>query len=197
MGAQGLRSTELRCVDAAGVEVSTAIGAVDVDRLARALPVRRFGSHLGQRHRPGLFWSATTGGRVPYESRLELDRLWLADFDPAVTWIASQPMWLSGRHDDVLHRHVPDFLLTRADRPSLVVDVKPAESAARPDAQRVFTWAARVCQAAGWGYEVWTGADPIVLAVAPSGDRQEHSADPQRTAGSQAGCQWVHEPADR
>ena len=41
----------------------------------------------GQRHRTGLFWSATTGGHVPYGSRLKLDRLWLADFDPAA-WIA-------------------------------------------------------------------------------------------------------------
>ena len=157
MGTQGLHSTEVRYVDAAGVEVSTTVDAVDLDRLARALPVRRFGSHRGQRHRPGLFWSATTGGHVPYERRLELDRLWLADFDPAVTWIAAQPMWLSGRYDDVLCRHVPDFLLTRADLPSLVVDVKPQEFASLPEAQRIFAWTALVCRTAGWAYEVWTG----------------------------------------
>lgn len=157
-------STEVRYVDAAGVEVSTTVGAVDVDRLARALPVRRFGSHRGQRHRSGLFWSATTRGHVPYESRLELDRLWLADFDPAVTWIAAQPMWLSGRQEGCLHRHVPDFLLTRRGLPPLIVDVKPEEFAARPEAQGVFAWTDQVCRAAGWGYQVWTGADPVVLA---------------------------------
>lgn len=151
VGTQGLPSTEVRYVDAAGVDVSTTVAAVDVDRLTRALPIRRFGSHRGQRHRPGLFWSVTTGGHVPYESRLELDRLWLADFDPAVTWIAARPMSLSGRHEDVLQRHVPDFLLTRADLQPLVVDVKPLEFASSPDAQRILAWTALVCRTAGWG----------------------------------------------
>lgn len=64
--------------------------------VCRALPVRRIRSRHQQRDCPGLFWSATTGGHVPYESRLELDRLWLADFDPDVSRIAAQPMWIVG-----------------------------------------------------------------------------------------------------
>jgi hypothetical protein len=35
----------------------------------------------------GVYWSATTGGHVIYESRLELARLLLADFDSVVTAI--------------------------------------------------------------------------------------------------------------
>lgn len=35
---------------------------------------------------------------VGYESLLERDRLWLADFDPTVLAIASQPLWMSGRN---------------------------------------------------------------------------------------------------
>lgn len=46
--------------------------------------VREVWSYAGGRHYLGLFWSATIGGHVPYESRLELDRLWLADFVPSV-----------------------------------------------------------------------------------------------------------------
>ena len=92
---------------------------VDLVRVGRALPVRRIRSRAGQRHYPGLFWSATTGGHVPYESRLELDRLWLADFDPDVSWIAAQPMWIVGRDGDTLRRHAPDLLLSekRPGRP--------------------------------------------------------------------------------
>src|SRR5215471_7667625 len=58
------------------------------------LPVRRFTSHRGQRHLSGLWWSATTGGHVGFESWLERDHLLALDFDPAVTGIASQPFWL-------------------------------------------------------------------------------------------------------
>ncbi|MET7740308.1 hypothetical protein [Streptomyces sp. NPDC005385] len=35
-------------------------------------------------HYSGDYASATTGGQVVYESRLELARLLLADFDPSV-----------------------------------------------------------------------------------------------------------------
>jgi len=42
-----------------------------------------------------MYWSATTGTHVVYESRLELARLLLADFDPAVVNILAQPFQLS------------------------------------------------------------------------------------------------------
>ena len=38
--------------------------------LERSLPVRRFTSRKGQRHLSGLWWSATTGGHVGFESWL-------------------------------------------------------------------------------------------------------------------------------
>jgi hypothetical protein len=49
-------------------------------------PIRRFTSHKGQRHLGGLWWSATTGGHVGFESWMERDhvmalvstRLWSA-----------------------------------------------------------------------------------------------------------------------
>ena len=37
----------------------------------QAMPVRRFTAHQGQRHLSGLWWSATTGGHVGFESWLE------------------------------------------------------------------------------------------------------------------------------
>jgi hypothetical protein len=43
----------------------------------------------GQSHLPGLYWSVTTGGHVVYESRLELARLLVADFDAEVVGIAA------------------------------------------------------------------------------------------------------------
>jgi hypothetical protein len=46
--------------------------------------------------------TATTGCLIGYESRLERDRLWLADFHMSVSWIASQPFWVSSREGETL-----------------------------------------------------------------------------------------------
>jgi hypothetical protein len=80
----------------------------------------------GPAHYPGYYWSATTSGHVIYESRLELARLLLADFDPGVKAIAAQPFLLRAQVSGRVRRHVPDFLLVRADRTIQVVNVKPA-----------------------------------------------------------------------
>ena len=50
--------------------------------------IRRFTSHKGQRHLSGLWWSATTGGHVGFESWMERDHLMALDFDPTVVGIA-------------------------------------------------------------------------------------------------------------
>ena len=111
----------------------------------RGLPVRRVRSHCRARHYAGAFWSATNGGHLPYESRLELARLWLADFAPPVVRIAAQPLWLCGRDGATTHRHVPDLLLERSDGGFTLIDVKPEEFARRDEVARVFAWTERVC----------------------------------------------------
>ncbi len=65
--------------------------------LLSAVPWRATRSVRGQAHFPGCYWSATTSGHVIYESQLELARLLVADFDPAVVAIAAQPFWLRAR----------------------------------------------------------------------------------------------------
>jgi hypothetical protein len=113
---------------------------------------------------PGLFWSVTTGNHVWYESLLERDRLLLADYDPDVVGIAAQPMWLVGKDNGDTRRHVPDLLLALSDGNFMLVDVKPAEFAQHPKAVAVFGWTTRICAARRWRYEVWTGADAVVMA---------------------------------
>lgn len=71
------------------------------------------------------YWSSTTGGLVAYESRLELARILLADFDSEVTAIAARPFHLSGLDAGVVRGHVPDLLLRHASGLVTVVDVKP------------------------------------------------------------------------
>ncbi|MGI8902717.1 MAG: hypothetical protein ACR2IP_03470 [Solirubrobacteraceae bacterium] len=86
---------ELRIRDASGVEHGLPLAQARLDVLATAAPWRAFRSHRGQPHFPGLYWSSTTRGHVGYESRLELARLLLADFDVAVRGIISQPFLLT------------------------------------------------------------------------------------------------------
>ena len=125
-----------------------------------AVPWRSVRSHRGQQHLPGLYWSSTTGGHVVYESRLELARLLLADFDPDVVGIAAQPLLVR----DAERRHVPDFLLCRADGSVLIVNVKPADRLGRGDVAEALAWAGRVFAERGWEHEVWSGADAQLLA---------------------------------
>lgn len=105
--------------------------------------MRRVRSSAGQRHYSGLFWSATNGEHVPYESRLELDRLWPADFDPQVCRIAAQPLWLSGRDGSAVRRYVPDLLLRQRGGGTVVVDVKPQQFVDRPEVAQVRITSAR------------------------------------------------------
>lgn len=125
-----------------------------------AVSWRSVRAHRGQRHLPGWYWSATTGGHVVYESRLELARLLLADFDPCVVGIAAQPFLV--RDED--RRHVPDFLLGRADGSVLVVNVKPAERLEDERVADALAWAGSVFAERGWEHEIWSGADAQLLA---------------------------------
>lgn len=43
-----------------------------------------------------MFWAATDGRMLVYESLLKLDRLWLADFDPSIVGICTQPLQVTG-----------------------------------------------------------------------------------------------------
>ena len=119
----------------------------------RVAPVRGFASFRGQRHRPGLWWFATTGELVGHESWLERDRLMALDADPEVVGVAAQPMWLrwtaeSGRPV----RHAPDFFARRADGTGVVIDVRADQQIGDQDAA-VFAATARLCAQVGWDYQ--------------------------------------------
>ena len=98
-----------------------------------------------------------------HESRLELARLLLADFDPTVQGIYAQPCrleaWLAGRQ----RRHVPDFLLLSADATVTVVNVKPAERLSDAKVAAGLAWPGSLFTGHGWGYELWSGCDPVML----------------------------------
>lgn len=99
-----------------------------------------------------------------YESLLELERLWFADFDTGVVWIATQPFEITGRVGGKSKRHIPDLMLQMRDGRIRVVDVKPASRVDLPDVAAVFDWTSRVCDDLDWDYEVWSGEPATRLA---------------------------------
>ncbi|MER5743623.1 TnsA-like heteromeric transposase endonuclease subunit [Streptomyces sp. NPDC002225] len=128
-----------------------------------SVPWRRFRSVHGQAHYSGQYASATMAGPVVYESRLELARLLLADMDPAVRGIHAQPCHLTARVGDRVRRHVPDFLLVMESGVVRVVNVKPADRLADPQVAEALAWPGELVERHGWEYELWSGADRVVL----------------------------------
>lgn len=146
-----------------GVFVDTSLDRVSVDDVLAGLPVREMRWFAGRQCYSGWYWSATTGGHVVYESRLELARILLADRDPEVVSIAAQPFWLEWFDGSRTRRHVPDLLLGRADGSVAVVDVKAAHRLEDPKVSWQFAWTELLVSARGWDFEVWSEADRVLL----------------------------------
>ncbi len=147
-----------------GVECRTSVAEAWAAPLEWGRPVRRFSSHKGQRHLSGLWWSATVGGHVGFESWLERDHVMLLDFDPAIVGIASQPFWLRWRDEDgKAVSHTPDFFGRRADGSALVVDCRPVERRPARDVAK-FEATGQACELTGWEYRLVGAPDEIVTA---------------------------------
>jgi hypothetical protein len=128
------------------------------------MPVREFRWTRGQRHLPGLWWSATTGSHVGYESWLERDHVMLLDFDPQVTMLVAQPFWLRWRDDaGRSRRHAPDLFARMADGSGVVMDVRPDDRIEDKDAE-AFDVTRDACGLAGWGFRRVGVPDPVLAA---------------------------------
>ncbi|WP_257477096.1 TnsA-like heteromeric transposase endonuclease subunit [Acidipropionibacterium jensenii] len=164
MGRAQRRDVECTFLDAEGADHAAPLALVDPARVLRGRPVRAFPSHKALHHYPGWWWSSTMNDLVGYESLLERDCLMIADQDPGVRGIASQPFWLQGALEDGTPvRHVPDYLLAHRDGSWTVVDVKPADLAEQPEVGKVLSWTGKVAAERGWGYQVWSGAPSVRL----------------------------------
>ena len=150
--------------DSGGDVIRSELGSVSAGALAAGRPWRTFRWHHGQAHFSGWYWAATTGRHVVYESRLELARLLLADFDPSVAAIAAQPFYLTACVNGRERNHVPDFLLLGGDGVVTVVNVKPSARLADPKVAEALGWAGAVFAERGWRHEIWTGASPVRLS---------------------------------
>jgi hypothetical protein len=161
---KGAAAVRVQYRQAAGQVVDTTLDHAVLGELAGSAPVREFRWYRGQPHYSGWYWSSTMQGLVAYESRLELARIMLADFDPQVTAIAGQPFRLIGADGTRIRRHVPDILLLTADGGATVVDVKSPNKRDDPDVRAVMEWTRCTTGLRGWGFEDWYGAPPQLLA---------------------------------
>jgi hypothetical protein len=146
-----------------GEFAETTLDRLVPDEVINGLPVREFCWYEGRRHYSGWYWSSTMGRHIAYESRLELARIMLADFDPAVSGLAAQPFELTGRDGGAGRRHVPDLLLVTSDGAVTVVDVKARARLQDPKVRAQFAWTRRLARCRGWGFEAWSGADRQLL----------------------------------
>jgi hypothetical protein len=143
-----------------GVEDRRGLAEAWATPFEAGLPVRRFTPHKGQRHLSGLWWCATTGGHVGFESWLERDHVMLLDFDPDVVGIVSQPFWMHWREGESGRRvsHAPDFFVRRRDGSAVVIDCRPVERRPPRDVAK-FDATARACALVGWDYRLVGATD--------------------------------------
>jgi hypothetical protein len=148
---------------AVGEERSLAAERVASAALFQAVPWRSFRWYFGQRHYSGTWWSPTMRDHVIYESRLELSRLQLADFDPCIRRIIAQPFMLTAMVDGRPRRHILDYLWD-ADSGPVVVDVVRIERLHHPDVALLCKWTRQVIESLGWDYRVLSEPPSVHLA---------------------------------
>lgn len=120
----------------------TLAAALGVRRSGDIAPWRDFRRRHGQTHYSGPVPVVHAGGRLADESRLELARLLLADFDPHVEWILSQPFLIEATVSGETRRHVPDFALIDRQGLITIVNVKPASRLGNAKVAATSAWAA-------------------------------------------------------
>jgi hypothetical protein len=127
------------------------------------VPWRKFPWFIGQKNYSGMYWSATEGKLVGYESRLELARLTMLDFDPAVKRIASQPFYLSAVYEGKRIRRTIDYLALTDDGP-LAIDVKRQDELDKPDVKELLGHTRALFEARGWRYEIACEPNEVTYA---------------------------------
>ena len=163
-GAPPTADFEVGYVGPDGTQTRVTLADAMLVRFEQTRPVRTFPSYKRQRYFPGLWWSATTGRHVGYESWLERDHLMVLDVDPTIVGIASQPFWLHWQDDDKRsHSHVPDYVARRLDGGAVVVDCRPLERIKPRDAA-AFEATRQACELVGWDYRLVGTPDPVTVA---------------------------------
>ncbi|MGC5015769.1 TnsA-like heteromeric transposase endonuclease subunit [Streptosporangium sp. DT93] len=132
-------------------------------RFENSPPVRTLPSRPGQSNFPGMWWSATTGEHVAFESWLKRDQLMMLDFSPTVTGFSCHPFWLLWSANGDVRRHTPDFFARLRDGTGVVIDLCPDDLTAPQDTQTNAVIVA-ACASVGWIYRQVGVLDPVLAA---------------------------------
>jgi TnsA endonuclease N terminal len=170
--------------------VTTAWSDLDADAVAAGVPWRTFPWYLGQESYSGVYWCATVGSLVGYESRLELSHLMMADFDRSVKRIASQPFQLRHCTNGVIHRRVPDYLLCTENGP-VVIDVVRSARLQDPGVRQKLEMTRRVIESRGWRYEIASDPPPVRYLNIPYGSCRVFVAVGRRLRVTQGRRVWL------
>ncbi|MBK7722838.1 MAG: hypothetical protein IPI32_11625 [Austwickia sp.] len=100
MRAGPTRGNEVRYVDESGAVTVTTNEAIDLQRAVRSTPGSRHLPREGHRPQqrqdyaqaPGGHWWTALAGALPHDRHVDVDRLWVAAFDPVDRWIIARPL---------------------------------------------------------------------------------------------------------
>jgi hypothetical protein len=81
----GVGGFEIGYVTDDGLEHRVSLSQAWATPFESCSPIRRFTSHKGQRHLSGLWWSATTGGHVGFQSWMERDHVMASSATPTTS----------------------------------------------------------------------------------------------------------------
>lgn len=135
------------------------IGDIEPEAVNGAPPWRSSRWFFGHEYHSGAYYSATTSTQVIYETRLQLRRLILADFDPSVTFVVAQPFQLHAMVDGAHRRYVPDYFLTTTNGP-VVLDVAPSDRRSTPRSRDTYSWVRKALSTRQWTLDVVSEPPP-------------------------------------
>ena len=109
----------------------------------------------------GTFPSLKMGETVCWESQLELDYIYLLEFDPDVLSYREQPLQIFYEHNGKRRRYTPDFLVERPNK-SQLIEVKPEEHKTKEKNVLLFKAVAPIIRQKG--YEFLIATERIIRA---------------------------------
>lgn len=129
----------------------------DLALLPQLLSMREFARRLKQDNKPVATWLHTIGHHVGAESHHERSLMMIADFHPAVHFIAGQPFTMLWPVGAPLKTHTPDVMVMGPSNAPMIVDVRTPEEAADQTWVRKVPAIADALRLLGLGYAIWTG----------------------------------------
>lgn len=109
----------------------------------------------GSRKNLGKFCSVKSNRVLWYESLLEMNLMYLLDFDPDVKCFKEQPCRIHYVLEGKWRSYTPDLLALRSELKQ-IIEVKPATKVATAANQRLFQAVSPICSCAGFSFIVAT-----------------------------------------